>query len=98
MVVAPVAKDKPSVLLEAAADLGRRGFSRVRVDGTVATLEEAAGLLSGREAKQLDVVVDRIVAGPDQRSRLADSLELAFREGRHRAIGLAQKEGRRQED
>jgi excinuclease UvrABC ATPase subunit len=64
MVVAPVAKDKPSVLLEAAADLGRRGFSRVRVDGTVATLEEAAGLLTGRESKQLDVVVDRIVAGP----------------------------------
>ncbi|MFZ9399977.1 MAG: excinuclease ABC subunit A, partial [Opitutales bacterium] len=42
MVVAPVAKDKPSVLLEASADLGRRGFSRVRVDGTVATLDEAA--------------------------------------------------------
>jgi excinuclease ABC subunit A len=97
MVVAPVAKDKPSVLLEASADLGRRGFSRVRVDGVVATLEEAAGLLSGREAKQLDVVVDRIVAGPDQRSRLADSLELAFREGRHRASVLAEQEGRWEE-
>jgi excinuclease ABC subunit A len=97
MVVAPVAKDKPSVLLEASADLGRRGFSRVRVDGTVATLEEAAGLLTGREAKQLDVVVDRIVAGPDQRSRLADSLELAFREGRHRAMVLAEKDGRWEE-
>ena len=97
MVVAPVAKDKPSILLEASADLGRRGFSRVRVDGTVATLEEAAGLLSGREAKQLDVVVDRIVAGPDQRSRLADSLELAFREGRHRASVLAEKDGRWEE-
>ena len=97
MVVAPVAKDKPSVLLEASADLGRRGFSRVRVDGVVATLEEAAGLLTGREAKQLDVVVDRIVAGPDQRSRLADSLELAFREGRHRSSVLAEKDGRWEE-
>jgi excinuclease ABC subunit A len=97
MVVAPIAKDKPSLLMETAADLGRRGFSRVRVDGTVATLEEASGLLTGREAKQLDVVVDRIVAGPDQRSRLADSLELAFREGRNRALVLAEISGQWQE-
>ncbi|MFN5805708.1 MAG: excinuclease ABC subunit A, partial [Opitutia bacterium] len=97
MIAAPVAKDRPSVLLEAAADLGRRGFSRVRVDGTVATLEEAVGLLSGRDSKQLDVVVDRVVAGPDQRGRLADSLELAFREGRQRALVLAEREGRWEE-
>ncbi len=90
LVVAPVAKDKPSVLLEAAADLGRRGFTRLRVEGKVVTLEEAEGLLKGREALALEVVVDRIVAGPDQRSRLADSLELAFREGRHRALVLAE--------
>jgi excinuclease ABC subunit A len=89
MVVAPVAKDKPSVLLETVADLGRRGFSRVRLDGKVATLDEATGLLTGRETRQLDVVVDRLVAGEEQRSRLADSLELAFKEGRHRAAVLA---------
>ena len=93
MVIAPVAKDRPSVLLGLAADLGRRGFSRLRVDGRVVTMEEAEGLLSGRETKQLDVVVDRIVAGDDQRSRLADSLELAFREGRHRALVLAEVGG-----
>ena len=90
LVVAPVAKDKPSVLLEVAADLGRRGFTRLRVAGKVVTLEEAEGMLKGREALTLEVVVDRIVAGPDQRSRLADSLELAFREGRQRAVVLAE--------
>ncbi|MBL9211420.1 MAG: excinuclease ABC subunit UvrA, partial [Opitutaceae bacterium] len=37
------------------------------------------------------LVVDRLVASVEQRSRLADSLELAFREGRDRAIVLAQK-------
>jgi len=89
MIAAPVTRDKPSALLEAVADLGRRGFSRVRVDGQVATLDEATGLLTGRESRQLDVIVDRIVAGDDQRSRLADSLELAFKEGRHSALVLA---------
>src|SRR5690606_24336874 len=36
----------------------------------------------------VEIVVDRIVLRPDQRSRLADSLELAFSEGGDRAIIL----------
>ena len=93
MLVAPVRRDKPSALLETLADLTRRGFARVRVDGEVLTAEEAEGRLSGRAERQLDVVVDRAVAGPDQRSRLADSLELAFREGQRRCVVLVE-EGR----
>jgi excinuclease ABC subunit A len=93
MLVAPVRRDKPSALLETLADLVRRGFTRVRVDGEVLTAEEAEGRLSGRAERQLDVVVDRAVTGPDQRSRLADSLELAFREGNRRCVVLAEEAG-----
>ena len=91
MLVAPVRRDKPSALLETLADLIRRGFTRVRVDGEVLTAEEAEGKLVGRVDRQLDVIVDRAVTGPDQRSRLADSLELAFREGNRRCIVLAEE-------
>ena len=42
-------------------------------------------------AVSVEVVVDRLVANADQRSRIADSLELAFREGHDRASVLAQK-------
>lgn len=91
MLVAPVRHDKPSALLETLADLIRRGFTRVRVDGEVLTAEEAEGKLVGRVDRQLDVIVDRAVTGPDQRSRLADSLELAFREGNRRCIVLAEE-------
>ena len=90
MVLAPIAEDRPSVLLEVAADLGRRGFTRLRVNQKIVTLEEAEDLLKGRETMRLDVVVDRLVMGPDQRSRIADSLELAFREGKQKAIVLAE--------
>ena len=45
---------------------------------------------SGARELDVELVIDRLVAKPDQRSRLADSLELAFREGRDRAIVLAQ--------
>lgn len=93
ILVAPLRRDRPSVLLESLADLVRRGFSRVRLDGEVLTAEEAEGKLVGRTERQLDVVVDRAVAGPDHRSRLADSLELAFREGNRRCLVLAEKSG-----
>ncbi len=90
MVVAPIAEDRPSVLLEMVADLGRRGFTRLRVNQKIVTLEEAEDLLKGRDAMRLDVVIDRLIAGPNQRSRLADSLELAFREGKQKAVVLAE--------
>ena len=46
---------------------------------------------AGAKELAVDLVIDRLVAAPDQRSRLADSLELAFREGQDRAVVLAQK-------
>jgi len=90
VLLAPLRSDKPSALLQTVEDLARRGFSRVRVDGEVVTTDEAAGRLTGRGDRRLDLVVDRAVAGPDQRSRLADSLELAFREGSGRCLVLAE--------
>jgi len=92
MILAPVAEDRPSVLLEVAADLGRRGFTRLRINQKIVTLEEAEDLLKGRDTMRLDVVVDRLVMGSDQRSRLADSLELAFREGKQKALVLAESQ------
>ncbi len=84
---------RPSVLLEAVADAVRRGFARVRLDGEVLTAEEAEGRLTGRSERRLELVIDRLVAGPDQRSRFADSLELAFREGARRCVALIEESG-----
>lgn len=93
MLTATVRRDRPSALLESLADLSRRGYTRFRVDGEVGTTEETEGRLTGRQERQLDVVVDRVVVGPEGRSRLADSLELAFREGNRRCVVLAEAAG-----
>jgi excinuclease ABC subunit A len=97
VLLAPIRSDKPSALLQTVEDLARRGFSRVRVDGEVVTTDEAPGLLTGRAERRLELVVDRAVTGPDQRSRLADSLELAFREGSGKCLVLAEAGGERRE-
>ncbi len=93
MLLAPAMRAKASVLRDELPRLRQRGFQRVRLDGEVKNLDEPKLLPATGGAKEIavDLVVDRLVANADQRSRLADSLELAFREGKDRAIILAQK-------
>jgi len=91
MLLAPFMQAKPSVLREELPRLRQRGFQRVRIDGEVKNLDDAKIAPSGAAISTVELVVDRLVVVPDQRSRLADSLELAFREGHDRAIALAQK-------
>ncbi len=91
MLLAPVLQAKPSVLRDELPRLRQRGFQRVRIDGVIRDLDEAGLVPTGAATVAVDVVVDRLVAGSEHRSRIADSLELAFREGGDRAFVLAQK-------
>ncbi len=63
-------------------NLREQGFVRLSVDGAIKHLDD---LLSEPVdvtlAKELLVVVDRLVAGDDARGRLADAVGTAFREG-----------------
>jgi excinuclease ABC subunit A len=92
MILAPVLRAKPSVLRDELPRLRQRGFQRVRIGGSVRELDEPNLVPSGAAEIPVDVVVDRLVAGAEHRSRIADSLELAFREGGDRAFVLSQKE------
>lgn len=95
MLLAPVLKARASVLRDEVPRLRQRGFQRVRLDGVIKNLDDANLVPAGQGTRELvvEVVVDRLVAVADQRSRIADSLELAFREGGDRATVLAQKTG-----
>jgi excinuclease ABC subunit A len=95
MILAPALQAKPSVLREELPRLRQRGFQRVRISGVVKNLDDLDLLPVGAGSAELlvELVIDRLVAVADQRSRLADSLELAFREGKDRALILAQKSG-----
>jgi len=62
--------------------LRKRGFRRILAGEQVVSLgdEAGAGGLAGL-SDPLFVVVDRVAVGPEERSRLTDSLETAFAEG-----------------
>ena len=83
ILLAPFLKAKASVLREEVPSLERRGFQRVRIDGEIKRLDERNLIPEksrGREF-QVDLVIDRLKVENAIRSRLADSLELAFKEG-----------------
>ena len=84
-------KAKPSVLRDELPRLRQRGFQRVRIAGEIKSLDEPRLVPNGAAELAVELVLDRLVLNADQRSRLADSLELAFREGQNRALVLVQK-------
>ena len=88
MILAPWMITKPAILREELPRLQQRGFQRVRINGDIRRLDEPDLIDSKAKEVVVEIVVDRIVLNADQRSRLADSLDLAFSEGGDRAIVL----------
>ncbi|MBD36668.1 MAG: excinuclease ABC subunit A [Opitutae bacterium] len=88
ILLAPFMTAKVSVLREEFESLERRGYQRVRIDSEIKRLDDYDLLpekSAGREFT-VEIVIDRFVIKESNRSRLADSLELAFKEGEERAI------------
>jgi excinuclease ABC subunit A len=92
VLLAPWMSAKPSVLRDELPRLRQRGFQRVRIAGEIKSLDEPRLLPNGTVEITVELVIDRLVIGAEHRSRLADSLELAFREGQNRALILVQKD------
>ncbi len=76
-VLAPIVKGRKGEYEKLLSDLARRGFARARIDGEVRELTGEIRL--DRYFKHtIEVVVDRLVAKPDIRRRVADSVETAL--------------------
>jgi excinuclease ABC subunit A len=76
-VLAPVVRGRKGEYERLLGELGHKGFVRARIDGEVRDLSEPIRL--ERNYKHtIEVVVDRLVAKPDIRRRVADSVETAL--------------------
>ena len=80
LVLAPVVRGQKGEHRELFADLLKQGLVRARVDGRVVQLND--NLRLDRQMRHnVEVVIDRLVAGPKLRTRLAEAVELALRLG-----------------
>ncbi|MCP8939334.1 excinuclease ABC subunit UvrA [Alsobacter sp. SYSU M60028] len=75
--LAPVIRGRKGEYRKELADFQKRGFQRVKIDGTFHEIGEAPAL-DKKLKHDIDVVVDRIVVRPDMGARLAESLETAL--------------------
>ena len=85
LILGPVVRGRKGEYRSLLEDIRRQGFVRVRVDRTQYSLDDKIPLEKNKK-HDIEVVVDRVVVGPDQRTRLVDSLETATRMGGGRVI------------
>jgi excinuclease ABC subunit A len=93
---APVAQAPPrprkpvrstaETIREVLVNLQKRGFSRLYQAGRVYEFSSPEDLLDLDFSKPVYVLVDRLVLSAEIRSRLMDSIEICYREGRGEAI------------
>ena len=77
MVLAPVVRGRKGNYATLMKELSAKGFARGRANGEMIDLADPPDL-ERYEQHDIDVVVDRLVAKPDNRRRLTDSVEQAL--------------------
>ena len=85
LLLAPIHLEKGRKLEDKLQALLQQGYARVKIKDEVVRLDTLDGLLKKIKAKDIFLVVDRIVTNPgdeDYTNRLADAIQTAFFEGK----------------
>ena len=77
-VLAPVVRARKGEFVDLFQELVTQGYSRARVDGTTIELTEPPKLKK-QEKHTIEVVIDRLTAKAESKSRLTDSIETALK-------------------
>lgn len=80
VILSPFAKGKKGEFKEDFAELVRKGFTRVRLDGRIIDLSETIQV-DGKVAHDVDLVIDRLVIDPSEEKRLAEAVAQALEAG-----------------
>ncbi|MBQ7813459.1 MAG: excinuclease ABC subunit A, partial [Thermoguttaceae bacterium] len=91
-ILAPLVRNQKGSAADLFANLRRKGFRRVRVDGRILSLDDEIAL-DRRLRHSVDVVVDRLVQSETIYRRLAEALDLALQLGKGRALALIETSG-----
>ena len=85
-ILAPLVENRKGTHKEIFDEMLSRGLPRLRVDGEIIRLENEPPELDKKKRHTIEVVVDRLAARPDLRSRITDSVETAFEVGKGRLL------------
>ena len=85
MILAPVVPAPQQDLISLLHSLQAQGYIRVRLGGEIYDLDQLPGDLA-TDFAQVEVIVDRLRVRPEQKQRLADSIETAFEVANERVL------------
>lgn len=77
-VLAPVIRSKKGEFIKQLEEYQKEGFVRARVDGQIYELSDDIDL-DRKKKHEIELIVDRLVIKEDIRSRLTESVEIAFK-------------------
>ena len=89
--LAPIVHQEKGTQKDVLEKIRKDGFTRVRVDNQVLTLEEVPSLEKNKK-HSIDIIVDRLIIKKDIRSRVFESIETALNFSRGLLIILTDKE------
>lgn len=81
VLLAPVVKGRKGHYRELFQQIIRQGFVRARVDGKIVELQQGMKL-DRYKVHDIEIVIDRLVADPDQENRLRESCKTALKHGK----------------
>lgn len=80
IILSPVVRGRKGEYQTLLEKIKRKGFLRVRVDGKIYELTEVKNL--GKYKKHnIEILIDRLILSKENKKRLAESIELALKEG-----------------
>lgn len=78
LVLSPLVQRKKGTHEKIIEQARRNGYSRMRIDGSVVSLDEKLESLDRQKWHTIELVVDRLVPSPSERSRLFESVQSAL--------------------
>jgi len=93
--LAPIVRSRKGEYLKIIEELRKEGFSRIRIDEKIHSLDDELPKLDPKKKHSIEVAIDRITVSsePDVRTRLHDGIELAFKLADGQMIIITEKSG-----
>jgi len=95
MLAAPLVRGRKGLHRDVVEAARGQGIMRLRVNGALVDIREALReggdnplRLARYEAHSIEAIIDRLVVGPDMRTRMADSIEVSLRLGQGMLVAL----------
>ena len=79
MILSPVINDKKGTFADELEKLRQKGYVRVQIDGVLTRLDEEVSLAKTKK-HTIKLVIDRLSATPENKTRIADAVEKALKE------------------